>query len=331
MKRNEVKMFVIGLIGLAVVGTSAFCGDEKVSFDWKEFARQVKNPTEKIFDHWAVVEAVPLVKKTKDVPAEFASAASVLLYLNSFDRFSKGDEMVFNALLNHFGKLGKNSDFIDRLYKSYHSYLAMLDKDENYNSELSGGQEFSSLLLKKSKNVEIAVFAYLNEHFYLPTIRVGITQDTAKTLLDCGIPFVLIKDGKSFVCLGYAEKNGKTSFIVADTEEVEQKIKNRADSPSVQGEGEAAKKAREFCASMDKQDGPLKTDIKFIVSDEQVKGIKFIEINGTCAGVVICKLIVDECRIKEFIESHKKEIDDIIIFSEDKKDNKKSEEKKEAK
>jgi len=186
-------------------------------------------------------------------------------------------------------------------------------------------------LLKKSKNIESAIFAYLNERFYLPTVRVGITQDTARTLLDCGIPFVLIKDGKSFVCLGYAEKDGKTSFVVADTEEVEQKIKNRTDSPSVQGEGEAARKVREFEASLDKQHGPLKTDIKFVVSDEQVKGIKLIEIRGTCAGIIICKLMVDEFKIKEFIESHKKEIDDIIIFSEDKKDSKRSKEKKEAK
>ncbi len=72
MRRNKVGMFVVGLICLAGAGISSLYAEDKDSGNWKDFVRQVKNPREKIFDRWAVVESVPLVKKVDGVPPEFA-------------------------------------------------------------------------------------------------------------------------------------------------------------------------------------------------------------------------------------------------------------------
>ncbi len=328
MKRNKIGTFVVGLICLAGAGISSLYAEDKDSENWKDLVRQVKNPKEKIFEHWAVVEPVPLVKKVDGVPSEFSSCASILLYLDSYDRFTKGDEMVFGALLNRFEKYKENSDFVDRLFKGYSSSIAMLERDEDKASGLSEGQDLVKLLYGKSKIAERAVFTYLNERLYLPVIRTEITSDTARTLLDCGTPFVLIKDGKSFICLGYVEKAGKPTFIVADPDEVEQGSKNRAASPSVQGDGEAERKVREFCASMDKQFGQMKIDIKFSISDNLVKGVKFIEINKKCGGVAICRLSVDESKINEFIESHKTDIAEVIKLVDDEQNNRKKKELK---
>jgi len=193
---------------------------------------------------------------------------------------------------------------------------------------LSEGQDLVKLLYKKSKIAERAVFSYLNERLYLPVIRTEITRDAGRTLLDCGTPFVLMKDSKSFICLGYVEKAGKTSFVVADPDEVEQESKNRADSPSLKGNGEWAKKAREISNSMDKQFGQMKIDIKFSISDTMAKMVKFIEIDQKCGGMVICKLSVDESKINEFIESHKADIAEVIKLVDDEQGNRKKKELK---
>lgn len=304
-----VAMFLL-MFGLNVLSQTA---DEQDKL-WSDLVKQY-NTNENMFDKWAIVEGVPLVKTVEGVPPEFAAAASILsLYADGevgTGRFFEGDQLIYKKAALISENLNK-SDFIQSFSRAYFEHMKKL-KDELYGKKYENttpGQNFS-LLLKKNGGLEESVQNFLKNRFYIPSIKKEpFNLNTCRTLIDNGVPFIFFDGKQHYLCLGYLDRKEQNYLILFNLNDVEYGEIGRGSLILGDPNNNEVKIFNEKMNKIDKQFGKMKTDLKFFVKNEKQKGLALYRTDNQGQIISIPNVRVSHFLLMKFYDSIKKTEDE---------------------
>lgn len=271
----------------------------------------------------AVIEGVPIVKEVEGLPSIYAAAASIVYHYDLHDpSFFRGNDRVHKRIwLTAAKDMGAGEDGQNRCIGTY------MERSERYSKDLTAlrdrnlrdtpGQAKALYLWNHGeKETGIAAFVSAMKNVYrerllAPRIRVeSATFESARSLIDNEVPFIIVDGDDAFVCCGYIEEEGRRYAVLGSPKEIGFVLLSRTEalrSPSPSDEGlsdqrrERMARRRAVQELMDQKYGKLRLDYRFSLDTAPAtEGIAIVPWRPEWTMVVLTRPQPDAALVREF-------------------------------
>jgi len=273
---------------------------------WEQLEAASRSAVDGVPHRSAVVQGVPLVRRTGEVSEECAAVASVLSCYNSGppneNRFFDGDPNVV-ARIPNAARLTGGKELEQTCVEAYSK--RMKDLSSRMQAQAYGGlpikdrgtrgQAMARMLWGMTRStagggIEGAVREFLRDRLYVPRVRREMASyEAGRALIDNGVPFLLLERQRSgtVLCLGYLEREGHRYVVQSEPSSVEFELRSHAEM--IRGNSDFVQRLRLKMKELDEQFGHMSLDYRFAIATAKDRaGIKIVEWPPQADMVIVC-------------------------------------------